>query len=144
MSELQEANPGSALPYRLVKLVLAPKSRESLHRRIENRFHKMLEQGFEREVSRLLQIRNLTPDLPSMRSVGYRQMLRYLLGELNREEMVEKAIIATRQLAKRQYTWLNSEPDCCRLDENTGNLVQQALQLSSQRLALHGVKQITD
>ncbi|MEN8179725.1 MAG: tRNA (adenosine(37)-N6)-dimethylallyltransferase MiaA [Pseudomonadota bacterium] len=134
MTEMQEANRGQALPYRLLKLVLAPKNREILHKRIEQRFHKMLEQGFQDEVKQLVQKRNLTPDLPSMRSVGYRQMLRYLFGELEWGEMAEKGIIATRQLAKRQYTWLRADHDCFWLDDEEGDLLQQVRQLLRQQM----------
>jgi tRNA dimethylallyltransferase len=129
ITELQESSPGEVLPYRLLKLVLAPKDRTVLHNRIEQRFLRMLEQGFEAEVRALLQKRNLTPDLPSMRSVGYRQMLRYLLGELGWEEMVEKGIIATRQLAKRQFTWLRADHDCYWLDDERGDLLRQTQRL---------------
>ncbi len=132
MTEMQALNRGEALPYRLLKLVLAPKDRAILHHRIEQRFHNMLEQGFEAEVRTLLQKGNLTPDLPSMRSVGYRQMLRYLLGELAWDEMVDKGIIATRQLAKRQYTWLKADHDCFWLDEERGELLHQVWQVLRQ------------
>jgi len=102
----------AALPYRLVKLVRAPEDRGVLHRRIEERFRRMLEEGLEDEVRRLWGRGDLTSDLPSMRSVGYRQMLKYLFGEYNFEEMRHRGTIATRQLAKRQYTWLRTEADC--------------------------------
>lgn len=134
MSEMQEAGRGRELPYRLLKLVLAPKDRKILHKRIEMRFHQMLKQGFEDEVRLLMKKRNLTPDLPCMRSVGYRQMFRYLLGELGWEEMVEKGVIATRQLAKRQFTWLRADHDCYWLDEESGDLLQQTRQLLSQHM----------
>jgi len=100
------------LPYRTLKLVRSPRDRATLHRRIAMRFEAMLEAGFEDEVRRLWQRGDLHAELPSMRSVGYRQMLQYLLGHHSYEEMVERGVIATRQLAKRQYTWLRSEPDC--------------------------------
>ena len=129
LTEMQEAHPGQALPYRVLKLVLAPQDRSVLHQRIARRFRKMLLQGFEDEVRLLLQERNLTPNLPSMRSVGYRQMLGYLLGEIEWGEMVERGIIATRQLAKRQYTWLRSEQDAHWLNETEGNLLRQVRQL---------------
>ncbi len=134
MSEMQEASPGQGLPYSLLKLVLAPKDRGILHKRIEQRFHQMLEHGFEYEVRLLLKKGNLTPDLPSMRSVGYRQMLSYLLGEICWDEMVERGIIATRQLAKRQLTWLKADHDCYWLDEKRGDLLQQTQQLLRQQM----------
>jgi tRNA dimethylallyltransferase len=103
----------SGFGYRAIKLVRSPRDRLVLHRRIAGRFDAMLEQGFEAEVSRLAARADLTPELPSMRCVGYRQMLQYLRGEYSSGEMRERAIIATRQLAKRQYTWLRAERDCC-------------------------------
>lgn len=109
MSKLQEMQQMPQLPYSIIKLVQSPWSREILHQRIAQRFQLMLQQGFEDEVRLLLQHYGLTPDLPSMRSVGYRQMLMYLQGELRYEEMVQKGIVATRQLAKRQLTWLRKE-----------------------------------
>jgi tRNA dimethylallyltransferase len=113
MSELQRApHGGRPLPYRLVKLVRAPDDRAMLHRRIAVRFRKMLEDGFEEEVRRLWARGDLRPEMPSMRIVGYRQMLKYLLGEYNYEIMGTRSIVATRQLAKRQYTWLRAEGGC--------------------------------
>ena len=113
LTELQREGAGhNPLPYRLLKLVRAPAERAVLHERIERRFHAMLEAGLEEEVGALLARGDLTPDLPSMRCVGYRQVLKYLAGEYKYQMMVERGIIATRQLAKRQWTWLRSEGDC--------------------------------
>lgn len=111
LSELQAEAARHALPYRLLKLARGPKEREVLRERIARRFQLMLEQGFEAEVQRLLDRGDLDPELPSMRSVGYRQMAEYLRDEISHKEMVEKAINATRQLAKRQMTWLRSETE---------------------------------
>ena len=72
----------------------------------------MVEDGLEEEVRRLWARGDLSPELPSMRCVGYRQMLKYVLGEYTFEEMLHRGIIATRQLAKRQFTWLRAEPEC--------------------------------
>ncbi|MCU7813569.1 MAG: hypothetical protein KZQ77_20380, partial [Candidatus Thiodiazotropha sp. (ex Notomyrtea botanica)] len=104
-----------------------------LHLRIEQRFHQMLAAGFEDEVRGLLSQGELGPSLPSMRSVGYRQMLNYLLGTCSREEMIERAIIATRQLAKRQFTWLRAETDAHWLDEG-GDVQQQAVVLIQRHI----------
>jgi tRNA dimethylallyltransferase len=112
MTELWQARKQPALAYRTLKLVRSPRQRDELHRRIAQRFEAMLAAGFEDEVRALRQRDDLTPDLPSMRCVGYRQMLQYLCGDYNFEEMSARTIIATRQLAKRQYTWLRSEPEC--------------------------------
>lgn len=109
LSRLWEEQRGEGLPYRLVKLVVAPDDRPELHRRIALRFEKMLQQGLLEEVEALYQRGDLGPELPSIRCVGYRQVWQYLMGELSREAMSEKGIVATRQLAKRQFTWLRSE-----------------------------------
>jgi len=129
LSKLQGRKTSAELPYRAVKLVRAPQRRAVLHQRIENRFRLMLEQGFEAEVQTLLARGDLVPEMPSMRAVGYRQMIRYLQGEWDRETMITKGITATRQLAKRQLTWLRSEPDSHWLDEEAGNLLDQALKI---------------
>jgi len=99
------------LPFRVIKVAVAPSSREELHRRIALRFHEMLQQGLVGEVRRLWQRGDLHPGLPSMRGVGYRQVWQYLEGHYDYASMVEKALIATRQLAKRQYTWLRREQE---------------------------------
>ncbi|MBT3012824.1 MAG: tRNA (adenosine(37)-N6)-dimethylallyltransferase MiaA [Candidatus Thiodiazotropha sp. (ex Lucina aurantia)] len=132
LTELQQGGVGHTFPYSVLKLVRAPLERSLLHARIERRFREMLAQGFEREVSALMRRGDLSPAMPSMRAVGYRQMLSYLLGELSREEMIERGIIATRQLAKRQFTWLRSCRGCHWLDEE-GDVIEQALGLISSR-----------
>jgi tRNA dimethylallyltransferase len=137
LSELQARDRGESLPYRLLKLVRAPRDRALLHERIEARFLEMLASGFEEEVRGLLHRGDLSPNLPAMRSVGYRQMLNYLLGGCSRKEMVERGIIATRQLAKRQFTWLRGDSGCHWLDE-TGDVLQQAMALIQSHLAENG------
>ncbi|MBW9272749.1 MAG: tRNA (adenosine(37)-N6)-dimethylallyltransferase MiaA [Candidatus Thiodiazotropha sp. (ex. Lucinisca nassula)] len=132
LTELQQGSVGHTFPYSVLKLVRAPQERSLLHARIERRFHEMLAQGFEREVRALMRRGDLSPAMPSMRAVGYRQMLSYLLGELSREEMIERGIIATRQLAKRQFTWLRSCRGCHWLDDE-GDVIKQALGLISSR-----------
>ena len=104
------------LPYRLLKLALWPEDRAELHRRIAQRFQQMLDSGFIDEVRGLRQRGDLSESLPSIRSVGYRQVWQYLDGQLNLETMRERGIIATRQLAKRQITWLRSESELQRLE----------------------------
>ena len=94
------------LPYTVAQLAIAPAQRQVLHDRIAQRFRVMLEQGFVEEVEALRRRSDLHAGLPSIRAVGYRQVWEYLAGELSRDEMVERGIIATRQLAKRQFTWL--------------------------------------
>lgn len=95
-------------PWRTLQLGLAPSDRKLLHERIERRFAKMLEEGFIEEVVQLKQRGDLHLGLPSMRSVGYRQIWQHLDGELNQTQMFEKGVAATRQLAKRQLTWMRS------------------------------------
>lgn len=97
---------GETLPYRVHQFAIAPSSRELLHQRIEARFHQMITAGFEGEVRQLMARGDLHTDLPSMRCVGYRQMWMYLNGEIDHDEMVYRGICATRQLSKRQMTWL--------------------------------------
>ena len=97
---------GDPLPYRTMQFVIAPSDRAWLRERIALRFDTMLAQGFEREVTRLLQRGDLNPSLPSIRCVGYRQMWDYLTGVLSYDEMRYRGIVATCQLAKRQMTWL--------------------------------------
>lgn len=99
----------------LVQLALWPQDRALLHQRIQRRFFEMLNQGFEEEVRILRDRGDLSADLPAIRAVGYRQMWDYLAGHITRDEMVEKALAATRQLAKRQLTWLRKWPKLQRL-----------------------------
>ena len=130
LSQLQrESGPEHPLPYRLLKLVRAPRERAVLRERIAMRFQAMLEAGFEEEVRTLWARGDLTPDLPAMRSVGYRQILNYLLGGSSFGVMIERGVIATRQLAKRQLTWLRAEPDCHWLfdDEDPHDQAQRLL-----------------
>jgi tRNA dimethylallyltransferase len=107
----------SSLPYRLLKLALVPSDRSVLHQRIAIRFEQMLKDGLLDEVKEL---RGKYPDLhiglPSMRCVGYRQAWQYLDGEFGMDDLREKGIAATRQLAKRQLTWLRGMDDTAELD----------------------------
>ena len=100
------AQKGEALPYNILQFAIAPEQREVLHLRIEQRFHKMIELGFQQEVEKLYRRPDLNENLPSIRCVGYRQMWEYLRGDYDHDEMVFRGICATRQLAKRQITWL--------------------------------------
>ncbi len=94
--------------YQWIQLAIAPLDRSVLHERIEKRFLKMLELGMINEVKSLMQRQDLHKDLPAIRSVGYRQVWEYLEGAYSYGEMIEKGVAATRQLAKRQLTWLRS------------------------------------
>ncbi|UXB33658.1 tRNA (adenosine(37)-N6)-dimethylallyltransferase MiaA [Stenotrophomonas maltophilia] len=112
-----QRRPGVApLPVRTLKLILAPRDRAVLHQRIEARFDTMLAQGFLDEVRALRAMPEMTAveaplDLPAVRAVGYRQAWEYLDGEGDAARFRDKAIFATRQLAKRQLTWLRGELD---------------------------------
>lgn len=106
---LADDRPGPPMP--MLNWVLAPADRAVLHTRVEQRFHAMLERGFVNEVAALRARGDLGPDTPAMRAVGYRAVWRYLAGELTREAMVEAGVAATRQLAKRQFTWFRALAD---------------------------------
>jgi tRNA dimethylallyltransferase len=106
LSRLQKDTKMAAEHIKFSNLVLAPDDRSVLHRRIEARFDLMLNAGFLDEVRALYGRADLQADMPSMRCVGYRQAWQHLAGEYTLDEMREKSIIATRQLAKRQLTWL--------------------------------------
>lgn len=107
---------GIADQYAIKQLALMPVNRKLIHQRIEDRFTKMMAQDFESEVRALYQRGDLHAELPAIRSVGYRQIWQYLDGQLSLDEAVEKAIVATRQLAKRQITWLRNWPGSCEIE----------------------------
>lgn len=115
------------IPYRKIKLIIAPQDRALLHDIIARRFRQMLEQGFIDEVAALYQRGDLTDKMPSIRAVGYRQAWSYLQGEYDLETMAEKAIIATRQLAKRQFTWLRREADATNFQTGQPELLSKVL-----------------
>ena len=110
MTELQQAG-AAGCPWDLYQIGIMPEDRAELHRRIEERFRAMLKAGFLDEVAALRRREDLGPDLPSMKAVGYRQVWLHLDGEFDFETMVLRGIAATRQLAKRQLTWLRSWPE---------------------------------
>jgi len=123
---LAESGAGQ-LPYTVAHLAIAPAQRQVLHARIAQRFRLMMEQGFIEEVEALRRRSDLHAGLPSIRAVGYRQVWDYLEGNLSRTEMVERGIIATRQLAKRQFTWLRSWADLHWLDSQARDNLPRAL-----------------
>jgi tRNA dimethylallyltransferase len=106
MSALLGRKKGAALPFRPIEIALQPSDRGELHRRIEKRFDAMLERGLVEELRSLRERYALRPNLPSMRCVGYRQAWQYLEGEIGMKELRDRGVSATRQLAKRQLTWL--------------------------------------
>ncbi len=111
----------------IIKVVVAPGDRELMRQRIASRFHAMLEQGLIHEVQRLRQRGDLDRDRPALRSVGYRQVWDYLDAELSYGEMVDKAVIATGQLAKRQMTWLRREQQAQWFDSLDQKLYSKAI-----------------
>ncbi|MFV0447095.1 MAG: tRNA (adenosine(37)-N6)-dimethylallyltransferase MiaA [Vibrio sp.] len=124
---------GEPLPFRVKQFAIAPKERAELHRRIELRFEKMVENGFEDEMKALYARKDLHPDLPSIRCVGYRQMWDYLNGNCTLDEAIFRGVCATRQLAKRQITWLRSWDDLTWLDSENIDL---AFETVSNAIAL--------
>lgn len=117
MTALHQASMGETLPYRLLKIALVPSDRKVLHERIALRFGQMLADGFLDEVKALIaKYPTLTAESTSMRCVGYRQALEYLAGQYNETELRDRGIFATRQLAKRQLTWLRGMDDLEEVD----------------------------
>jgi tRNA dimethylallyltransferase len=125
MSALHAQSTARDFPYRVLKLALIPEDRLLLHEQIAIRFQQMLADGLLEEVKKLFERSELSADLPAMRAVGYRQVWRYLSGQLAYEAMVEQAIIATRQYAKRQLTWLRSESDLERLAAGNSDILDR-------------------
>jgi tRNA dimethylallyltransferase len=138
MAELLQKPRFVYFPYTPIKIALIPDERALLHERIEKRFERMLETGFVEEVERLREEYGLDATTPAMRCVGYKQALQHLDGDLTREQLVAQGIAATRQLAKRQLTWLRSMSDAtifeC-FDERLAATVLQHVQTELSRLA---------
>lgn len=126
LSEQQRGGSGERFPWRVLKLALLPAERAALHARIAERFDAMLAQGFLDEVRRLRGRGDLHPDLPSMRAVGYRQAWEHLDGLTDAAEFRDRGIFATRQLAKRQITWLRGELDARTFDPERPGLEARA------------------
>lgn len=116
----------------VLQFAIAPKERSVLHERIALRYEQMIAQGFEQEVVKLIERQDLHENLPSIRCVGYRQMWQHLHNEFDHDEMVFKGICATRQLAKRQLTWLRNWPDLQWLDMESKDNLQQILSAVSK------------
>ncbi len=135
MSELIVGGKTVDLPCRLIAAAVVPGERSVLHERIAARFELMLELGLIKEVRALRENYDLKPELPSMRCVGYRQTWQYLDGEFALAELREKAVAATRQLAKRQLTWLRATPDVKAFDCFAEDLQTQIETWLSEQLA---------
>jgi len=121
LSDLQQQSEGGIEDvFEVKQYALIPQNRALLHQRIEQRFKAMMQAGFEDEVKKLYQRGDLHADLPSIRAAGYIQLWNYLEGEISLDEAVERAIIATRQLSKRQQTWLRNWPNCHSISVDDG------------------------
>jgi len=125
MSKLLLQKESSTLPFRILPIALIPSDRAVLHQRIATRFKTMLDQGLIEELKNLRRQYRLHPNLPSMRCVGYRQAWQYIEGDINEPQLLETGIAATRQLGKRQLTWLRSMPDSIEIDCLATDLAQQ-------------------
>ena len=140
LSELLQEQEEQDLGYRLLKIIACPQPRSVLHERIEQRFRMMLDEGFMEEMKALRSRGDLSLDMPSMRCVGYRQAWAYLDGEISFDEMCLKATAATRQLAKRQLTWLRQEsgalwydPTVEKAQNNVFREVEKFLEIRARR-----------
>jgi tRNA dimethylallyltransferase len=121
LSDLQQQSEGGIeRTYDVQQYALIPQNRALLHQRIEQRFIAMMSAGFEDEVTKLFQRGDLHSDMPSIRAAGYSQLWSYLKGQVSLDEAVERAVIATRQLSKRQQTWLRNWPNCHQISVDDG------------------------
>ena len=120
---------GAKLAGDVLQLAITPKERSTLHERIALRYQQMIDMGFEQEVIKLKSRGDLHQDLPSIRCVGYRQMWQHLEGEFDHDEMIFRGVCATRQLAKRQLTWLRNWPDLHWLTTDDKTNLSQVLSL---------------
>jgi|TARA_Y100000310_G_scaffold320253_1_gene376505 tRNA dimethylallyltransferase len=125
----QEQVASTLLPYRLCQIAILPAQRSALFHRIEERYLQMLADGLVEEVTELYERGSLSSDLPSMKAVGYRQIWQYLDGQLTYQQMVAQGMTATRQLAKRQLTWLRSWPDLHGVSSDCDNLIDEVLKI---------------
>jgi tRNA dimethylallyltransferase len=128
MSALLKLPKQDELPYRVLPIALIPSDRTVLHQRIATRFATMLKQGLLDELRQLRKKYQLEPNMTSMRCIGYRQAWEHLEGEITETELLEKGTAATRQLAKRQLTWLRSMPNNIIVDCLSETPAQQVLQ----------------
>ena len=134
MSTLIGQQQSTELPYRIIPIALVPSDRAVLHQRIATRFATMLKQGLVDELRALRKKYPLHPNMTSMRCVGYRQAWQFMEGEINDVQLLETGIASTRQLAKRQLTWLRSMPDNIELDCLAPDLAQKVLDNLTENL----------
>ena len=133
----QEEQP---LSYNVIQFAIAPQERKTLHERIELRFNNMIEDGFIDEVKAMHARGDLKEDLPSVRAVGYRQVWDFLENRIDCEEMIFKGVVATRQLAKRQMTWLRGWDNLNWLDSLDDKLAENALAVLDKEIELANYK----
>ncbi|MFM1605052.1 MAG: tRNA (adenosine(37)-N6)-dimethylallyltransferase MiaA [Porticoccaceae bacterium] len=138
LSELLSLSKGTGIEdeYQVTQLALISNNRSLLHERIAQRFHLMMEQGFESEVKALYQRGDLAATSTAMRSAGYRQLWDYCDGLLSIEEAIEKGIIASRQLAKRQITWLRNWPNAREILVDNGESYHSCINICNQSLKI--------
>ncbi|MBT3797875.1 MAG: tRNA (adenosine(37)-N6)-dimethylallyltransferase MiaA [Porticoccaceae bacterium] len=138
LSELQSLSKGQGIEdeYQVIQLALVCNNRSLLHERIAQRFHLMMELGLESEVKALYRRGDLTAASTAMRSAGYRQLWDYCDGQLTLDEAIERGIIATRQLAKRQITWLRNWPSAHEIQVDNGEQYHSCINISNQSLKI--------
>ena len=127
-SELFDTNVVEPFPCQAIKLIVAPADRGRLHQDIEQRFGQMLAQGLVEETQALYNRKDLGLEKPAIRAVGYRQVWAYLDGDTDYDTMAERAVIATRQLARRQFTWLRKEQDARWFETGAAGLADRVTQ----------------
>lgn len=136
MTDCYGNSTGDKCPFSIIKIILSLKDRSILHERIRHRFLKMLDNGFVGEVSVLYGNDRFSGILPAMRIVGYRQIWNYLDEKITYEEMVEKGVIATRQLAKRQMTWLRKEENGICFDSEDFEIIDKIQRFLEEKVHL--------
>jgi len=134
MTELQANRQAPTLPWPVWRVALMPAQRAWLHARIARRFQAMMESGLEEEVRALMRRGDLHLGLPALRAVGYRQVWEYLAGDYDRAEAERRGIVATRQLAKRQITWMRSEPDLSVIECDQPGVAERLRRWVAERL----------
>lgn len=127
MTQFWSEQESVSLPFDMINMAVMPKERSVLHERIEQRFYDMMDQGFLAEVEGFYQRGDLSIEMPSMRCVGYRQLWQYLNGDDLLDDAIFKGVVASRQLAKRQLTWLRGWEDLMIFDSLSKDLVPDAL-----------------
>jgi tRNA dimethylallyltransferase len=132
MTELTESDQYE-LPYNVIKLIISPFKRQILHERIKKRYNNMIYNGFIDEVRTLYARGDCHPNLPAIRAVGYRQAWSFLSNEYDKDTFIDKAVIATRQMAKRQLTWLRGQDDGIWFDSGTGLPLDAVLSFLTDR-----------